>query len=304
LIPNSSGLLLGRQVSVNAAAFRGKLVPESGTPGVVRIGVFGDSHAFGMGASDGATYPAVLEDLSRKGGEDKCEVLNFGVPGQDFSQILHHAYQYAFRFHLDIVLLGYHQGDLLEGGDYFLEAGSTTFGTQKEASAPSPSIGRSLRKLKNAGYNHSILARFLISRTAGFFRWAGTASKYGVTEEELAAIQRNEPSWQEWQKGTLAFVVAAKNEGMMVGLVLFPTMMGFTHHPAAPLYEALCGWCHDRNIPCVNLLPCYEGQQANQMVASLADAHPNEQAFAIAAKGAVPMVGKMIQQIRERRGRP
>jgi len=296
LIPNSSGLLLGRQVSVNAAGYRGKLVDESRTAGVVRIGVFGDSHTFGMGASDAATYPAVLEDLLKKGGENRCEVLNFGVMAHDFSQILHHAYQFAFRFHLDIVLLTYHQGDLLEGADFVFHAGHASVGAQKANFGSSVSIAKSLRRLRDQAFEVSAFARLLIPRMTGFVRKAGVVHNIGITEEELAAIERNDPSWQEWQKDTLAFISAARKKGMTVGLVLFPSMRGgFAHHPAAPLYQALSRWCQEQGIPCVNLLPFYEGLNANQMVASLLDRHPNEEAYAIAAKGVAPMVSKMIQ---------
>jgi lysophospholipase L1-like esterase len=66
-------------VSIDREGLRG---PEIGTkaPGTLRVLVLGDSFAFGVGAREGETYPAQLQEVLRARGV-RAEVLNAGAPG-------------------------------------------------------------------------------------------------------------------------------------------------------------------------------------------------------------------------------
>jgi lysophospholipase L1-like esterase len=68
-------------VSINGQRFRGprEYAPRP-SPGTTRIAVLGDSIAFGWGAAEGATYPAVLERQLQRDGRS-VEVINAAFPG-------------------------------------------------------------------------------------------------------------------------------------------------------------------------------------------------------------------------------
>ena len=285
LIPNSSGTVLGRPVSVNASGFRGKLKAEAKTPGSLRLGAFGDSHTFGWGADDNSSYPAALEKLLNQTGNGRYEVLNFGVGGHDLRQVIYHARQYAFRYHLDVMLLTFHQGDLLESasGDLIIGAEPSATGDKAGYQEASPTSGQRLRRLRDQVCRVSALGQFLVPRLAVLARRMGAGKNTSVAESELAVIQQSRPLWSEMQKEVLGFVADARREGMTVVLVLFPQMQDFANHPAGPLYETLSRWSEEHQIACVNLLPGYRGQSAGALTASLLDHHPNERAYAIAA---------------------
>lgn len=67
------------EVSINQAGMRG---PEVGPrpPGGIRILTLGDSFVFGVGAEQGETFPARLEEILEKSGVP-AQVLNAGAPG-------------------------------------------------------------------------------------------------------------------------------------------------------------------------------------------------------------------------------
>jgi lysophospholipase L1-like esterase len=285
LIPDSSGVLLGRPVSINAAGYRGRLRETAKPPGVVRLGAFGDSHTFGWGADDNSSYPAALERLLNGAGKGRYEVLNFGVGGHNLRQVLHHAREHAFRYHLDVVLLTFHQGDLLENASRDLVIGAGTAGARGQGVVQdvAPASGYRLRQIRDRLCRLSALARFLLPRLSGLARRTGLVKNAGVTENEMTVIQRNLPLWQEMQKEILAFVADARREGSRVVLVLFPHMQDFARHPAVPLHEALTRWGREHGVPCIDLLPAFRGQKPGALAASLLDRHPNERGYALAA---------------------
>jgi lysophospholipase L1-like esterase len=67
------------RISINRQGLRG---PEIGpkAPGAFRVLALGDSFTFGVGAREGETYPARLQEILRSRGVE-AEVLNAGVPG-------------------------------------------------------------------------------------------------------------------------------------------------------------------------------------------------------------------------------
>jgi lysophospholipase L1-like esterase len=76
-------------------------------PGVFRIVCLGDSMTFGQGASEGTEFPRVLERLmtARANGNQRVEVMNFGICGLDTHQerlVYEHA---ASKYRPDLVLL-------------------------------------------------------------------------------------------------------------------------------------------------------------------------------------------------------
>ena len=77
-VPGAKGFFLGREVTINSAAYRGEL-KQKNKLSEFRILVFGDSHTFGIGVGDLDTYPAQLERyLIEK--NYNVSILNMGIP--------------------------------------------------------------------------------------------------------------------------------------------------------------------------------------------------------------------------------
>ncbi|MBI3293005.1 MAG: hypothetical protein HYZ73_09415, partial [Elusimicrobia bacterium] len=59
-----------------------------GAEGTIRIVCLGDSHTFGVGASEGSSsYPSQLEQRLARCWDKPVRVINLGVPGQNSSQV-------------------------------------------------------------------------------------------------------------------------------------------------------------------------------------------------------------------------
>ena len=84
------------------------------TSGEYRIAVIGDSFTFGDGVHDALSYPAVLESLL-----PNTEVLNFGVHGYGHDQMFLQLKDVVSQYELDMIVLGYVDGDVHRNGMSF-----------------------------------------------------------------------------------------------------------------------------------------------------------------------------------------
>lgn len=91
--------------SIGPQRFRGpRSYAEKAAPGVVRIAVLGDSSTYGVGAGDGETYPAQMEEALRRAGL-KAEVINAGVPGTGTGEQALYWQRWVARFNPQVVVL-------------------------------------------------------------------------------------------------------------------------------------------------------------------------------------------------------
>jgi hypothetical protein len=105
-------------VSVNYAGLRDEAHGEAKPPGVVRIAVLGDSCVEALQVPHEATFPELLE-RRLAGCPARCpalrgrrvEALNFGVSGYGTAQELLTLRREVWRFHPDVVLLGFYPGN-------------------------------------------------------------------------------------------------------------------------------------------------------------------------------------------------
>lgn len=287
LRPGVSGLMLGRSVSVNAEGYRGALRSRSKTEGVMRVLFFGDSHTFSMGADDDHTYPAVVERTLNSRGL-RCEVLNFGVPGQDLRQILLLLRDRAFPYEPDLIVITFHSGDILESPDDVVRR-------DRPAGAAGPSR---LHEFKVELLRRSYLARLVIPYSAallrGAFGWSG-----GLTHREQREIEEEGKAWLELRTKLLELKQELDRRGIGLAFVLFPSMLPFEKHPARPEFAMLSAWLAAHDIPALDLLPAFRGQRAGRLTASLLDKHPNEEGYAIAGAAVAGFLAGILGNRRE-----
>ena len=81
--------------------------PNKESAGVIRLGVFGDSFAFGSEVDKNASYPFYLQHLFNSHfSKQKVEVLNFGIELASFQEQFFLWEEYAKKYNLDYVLFG------------------------------------------------------------------------------------------------------------------------------------------------------------------------------------------------------
>lgn len=99
-------------VNINSKGLRDREIDYIKGNNTYRIGVFGDSFAFGEGVQDNETFPKLLENLFNADEHlsvsgKKIEVINFGIGKTGTS------HQYAFyrkegkKYHLDLVIVAF-----------------------------------------------------------------------------------------------------------------------------------------------------------------------------------------------------
>ena len=99
---------------INAAGMRDHEVSPRKPPDAWRLAVIGDSIAYGSGVSQDGAFAKQLEALyaeSQGDARPRIEVLNFGVPGYNVSQVVERLRTRALPFEPDAVLYAYALND-------------------------------------------------------------------------------------------------------------------------------------------------------------------------------------------------
>ncbi len=97
-----------KPVTVNSQGTRGREFSVEKPMNTLRIISVGDSRTFGWGLSDYQTYSSLLEGHIREslGGSKKVEVINAGVNGWSYGQILLYLKESALKYDPDVVVIG------------------------------------------------------------------------------------------------------------------------------------------------------------------------------------------------------
>jgi hypothetical protein len=107
--PNATGATWGQtRVVTNDFGLRGPTIALQKAPATYRIGVFGDSVTFGIGVDYEQTYGAVLEKMLRTHvgpGRGTVEVVNFGVPAYNITNIVSTFATKGVALDLDLAIL-------------------------------------------------------------------------------------------------------------------------------------------------------------------------------------------------------
>lgn len=107
--PGARGYLWGHtRTQISEEGLRGPEITVSKPSGVLRVGVFGDSFTFGLGVEESQTYARNLEGqleecVDRNHGS--VQVLNFGVPSYNITNIVSSFVDKAAPFSLDVAIL-------------------------------------------------------------------------------------------------------------------------------------------------------------------------------------------------------
>jgi len=117
LRPNAHGLLKTKPFNTNSLGFRNTEFAVNPGEGSQRIICLGRSITMGSGVSDDETYTHLLQKYFDDWKPDSVEVLNCGVGGYSFKQMLDYYESYVAPLNPDIVLIPMSPRDMARG-DY------------------------------------------------------------------------------------------------------------------------------------------------------------------------------------------
>jgi lysophospholipase L1-like esterase len=115
LKPNVQGLLKTKPFTTNSLGLRNPEIAMSATEGTIRIACLGRSITMGSGVGDDETYAHVLQEYFDHWKPDTVEVINCGVGGQSFKQMLDYYETYISPLNPDIILIPMSPRDMANG---------------------------------------------------------------------------------------------------------------------------------------------------------------------------------------------
>jgi hypothetical protein len=269
LKPDIKDLLVfdGKILNSNSKGFRGATEYEyERTPGKHRIVVLGDSLTFGSEVSDGDTYSHDLESAL-----PNTEVLNLGVQGYGHDQMLLYLKEQGIKYHPDVVILGFVYLDAYRNLWSFFAFAKPKFKLASDklelTNVPVPTPDRVLAE---EPYRLRTLDLMVILREK--LRW-----RSGKNETEAENITRS----------ILDEIIATtRSIGAVPVFVYLPDHkeISDSHDTLTGGEQYLYGYCQDRAIPCLSLLPRFRKESKSGTELIEPGTHWNPHAHLVAAQ--------------------
>lgn len=252
-------------LSLNTHGFRDREFPESKPAGVFRVAVLGDSFAYGNGIAAEKRFSDLLRNALPSG----IEVLNFGVPGDNTSQLVSELRTRAARFAPNFVLVQWFVNDV---------EGDSRERPRYQPFLPFPAVHDWLHEssavytLFDTWWTRRQVAGLSGPSYADYMR-----SRYGDPQSEAARLDR---------QALRALLAEAETRHIRMGFVLFPDTaydLGDAY-PFEFLHARMQAFCTERGLTCLDLRPDFAGVRNRQSLwANRLDTHPGVLANAIAA---------------------
>lgn len=255
-----------RHVVFNNYQYRDRDFTVSKKPGVVRIGVMGDSNAFGYGIKDAnQRFSNVLEENLKKNGY-KVEVYNFGVSGLDTdTEVLE--YQRVKQFNFDILVWQYFLNDV--------EPYNQSTGTKvlQEAQKEPPGIITFLS-------DNSFFFNYVYWRLSAKYN----ATYVKIKNSDLAQYN-NPPVFNSHKQIIDNFTKDLNADKKKIVVLVIPFIYFIPNYPAVAMdvHKRMDKIFTDDGANVVDLLPYIKGKNKRDLVVGMYDAHPNEYVHALAA---------------------
>ncbi|OGH04043.1 MAG: hypothetical protein A2W22_00250 [Candidatus Levybacteria bacterium RBG_16_35_11] len=272
-----------RHVIYNNYQYRDKDFAVQKEEGTVRIGVMGDSMAFGYGIKDtNNRFSNLLEEKLLKDGYN-AEVYNFGVPGFDTEQEVQE-YERVKRFNFDILIWSYFLNDAEEA---------------------SRSAGEAILQNEQRKQTSPII-EFVLNNSFFFdYVYWRINAKYGRVFEGMGKAdlsQYNNPEIFNHHYDLISsFNKELTGEGKKVVAIIFPFLYFLPDYPkdAINIHKKMANTFLDSGVSkVVDLLPELKGKNPNQLTVSRFDYHPNEYVHRLATN----LLYNSIAPLLERKG--
>ncbi|MEN9407737.1 MAG: hypothetical protein RLZZ455_953 [Candidatus Parcubacteria bacterium] len=250
-----TGRWLERHVVPNNYGFRDEDFKEVKANGVTRIGIVGDSMAFGYGIKNVEDrFSELLEKKLLASGRN-VEVYNLGKSGYDTWNEIE---EFKRVDHLDFDIIVW---------EYFLNDAQ-----------PQQSRGK---KVLLKEQEQSKLAREITSHSyfLDYIYWR-LAAKYETTFAKLRQADvdsyHDEKNFAKHKKQVSTFAKQLKNDDRKVVVLLIPFIKFLPENPLADKYPQIKQMFADNNLPVIDMYEDLRDKKSEDVLVSRFDYHPNE----------------------------
>lgn len=267
-----------RHVVYNSYFFRDRDFSPNRREGVVRIGVLGDSIAFGAGIKNvDDRFSNILEEKLKDSGYN-VEVYNLGKLGYDTEGEIQ-VYKGVKNLNFDIIVWEYFLNDIQP-----IEHSTGTAIISKESEQAK------LAKFVSA---HSFFLDFLYWRIS---------SRYQKTFVEIrrADIDRykDQERLLQHKQEIAQFIKGLKDDNKKILVIIFPSMYFIgPNYPAADIHTLMGNYFRDQGVETIDLLNDLKGKDAKSLIAGEFDPHPNEYVHHLAAERVFEKVKTLLKQV-------
>jgi len=254
-----------RHVVYNSYFFRDRDFNPVKKEGVTRIGVLGDSIAFGGDIENVEDRFSNILEKNLKSAGYNVEVYNLGTPGYDTEGEIQ-VYEKVKDLNFDIIIWEYFLNDIQSQGN----------------STGTPIIVNGSKKDK--------IAEFLSDRSYFFdFLYWRINSKYrkvflDLRTTDMACYQDQERLSQH--KEELAnFIKNLKNDNKKVIVIIFPFVYFIgPNYPAANIHNIMDNVFRENGVETIDLLADVKDKNGKDLIAGSFDSYPNELVHKLAAE--------------------
>ena len=254
-----------RHVVYNNYFYRDRDFETEKKAGITRIGVLGDSIAYGGGIENSKDrFSNILEKKLNDTGY-KVEVYNLGRPGYDTQQEVEE-FEKVRHLKFDILIWEYFINDI------------------------QPSIKSTGTRIIETNRDTPPIITFLSKKSYFFdFLYWRFSNKYGKTIIELRSADiaqyTNEPVLEKHKQDIQSFIESFKDQNTKILVIFFPPVFFLgPDYPPAHIHEMMTEVFKSNGVDVLDLLSDLQGRDKNTLMASSFDPHPNELVHKIAAE--------------------
>ncbi|MCH7548355.1 MAG: SGNH/GDSL hydrolase family protein [Candidatus Krumholzibacteriota bacterium] len=247
---------------ISSAGLRDREFDRPKPVGTYRIGIIGDSIAYGLRCTQPEAFARQLDELLAAAGADatRFEVLNFGVSGYDITQVVERLRTLGMSFDLDLVIYAY---SLNDPQSFSLELqGLTAMHDQVRRHAkPRDTLRRWL--------SHSRI--FLLLWQASQQRAWQKQARPGRQSPDYEAVVRGEhvayfeglhngASWEKVQRelSALATLTGGVGTPPRTLVAVFPVFLGSSAtYPLSDLHRRILAEAEQQGLEALDLAPSY-----------------------------------------------
>ncbi|MEM7306143.1 MAG: SGNH/GDSL hydrolase family protein [Planctomycetota bacterium] len=258
---------------INAQGFRGPEVAQPKPPGTYRVACLGDSHTFGTGVPEGATWPAHLERMLAAVGGADVEVMNCGVSAYDTQREVLLLRERVLDYAPDLVLLQYHVNDV----------------SPRNALGWKPPHSGRLARWTDPGSTGVLRRLRAVSRAASIA--LDRLHGYLLVREEsglsLDGYAEASPGWRMVCAGLVSARDLLAEQEVDFAVVLYPYLLRRGEHLSShEAFRRVSDFCRSEGIPCLDTESAFLPYDVEALRVHPRDPHANAAANRIFA-GAV-----------------
>lgn len=254
-------------------------------PGEFRILFLGDSFTYGHGVEDEyAVFPKLVERAANKELEladiERFEVFNAGLSGSLTGRWIEILNLVEAPFDPDAIIIVFSLRD------------GTRTSTMGQFFGP---IRDEIVEHNEASFFYQNVYLYRLVRDWQDRRLV--ASRYTETlKQSYFGNESQTTEWRHAQQNLLHIAERAKARSAPVALVVFPILaqLGDDEYVFQDICDEVTSFAERHNIPSLDLLESFRGQNGPDLWVSGFDQHPNEAAHAIAARAIYPFVRELI----------